>query len=251
MSAYSECWAQNGGTRIHYLAKGQPSRPQLSLVASLGIWESAERAIPLFDILQRHCIALSYRGRGKSDTPLTGYDLQDHVGDLAAVVENERLDRFCLLAFSRGVPYAIGYTLDHLDKVAGLILADQPPIQNKWPQGNAEFWKNLVYRGKRVTDFIRPAALDRIEQEAQRIELWDQLPRIECPVLILRGLATTQTIPSDLSEQDSLKYHRLLKNVQEVGFEHSGHMIPDDEPDKYADTVRRFLAKLDGEEDKP
>ncbi len=245
MSTYRDGWAYNGETRIHYLAKGHSSPDQLSLVASLGIWESAERAIPLFDTLQRHCIALSYRGRGKSDTPLTGYDLQDHVSDLAAVIEHAQLDRFCLLAFSRGVPYAIGYTLQHLDKVAGLILADQPPLQNKWPQGNAEFWKNLVYRGKLVTDFIRPLALDRIEQEARRIEFWDCLPRVECPVLIMRGLAATHAIPPDLSEQDSLKYQRLLKNVWEVGFEHSGHMIPDDEPDKYADTVGSFLTKLD------
>ncbi len=199
----------------------------------------------LFDTLQRHCIALSYRGRGRSDTPLTGYDLQDHVSDLAAVIENERLDQFCLLAFSRGVPYAIGYTLEHLDKVAGLILADQPPIQNRWPEGNAEFWKNLVYREKPVTHFIRPAALDGIQREARQIEFWDSLSHIECPVLILRGLATTHAIPPDLSEQDSLRYQRLLKNVQEVGFEHSGHMIPDDEPDKYADTIRGFMAKLD------
>jgi pimeloyl-ACP methyl ester carboxylesterase len=129
--------------------------------------------------------------------------------------------------------------------VAGLILVDQPPVQNRWPAGNAEFWKNLIYLGKPVTDFIRPAALDRIEQEARQIEFWDGLSRIECPVLILRGLAPTHAIPPNLSEQDSHKYQRLLKNVQEVGFEYSGHMIPDEEPGKYADTVRGFLAKLD------
>jgi pimeloyl-ACP methyl ester carboxylesterase len=188
---------------------------------------------------------LSYRGRGRSDTPATGYDLQQHVGDLAAVIEREQLDRFCLLAFSRGVPYAIGYTLEHLDKVTGLILADQPPIQNQWPEGNAEFWKNLVYRGKPVTNFIRPAALDSIQREAKQVEFWDSLYRIECPVLIMRGLSTTHTIPSDLSEKDSLRYRCLMKNVQEIGFEYSGHMIPDDEPSKYADTVRSFLTKLD------
>jgi pimeloyl-ACP methyl ester carboxylesterase len=245
MNTYKDCWAQNNETRIHYIEKGQPSLDQLSLVASLGIWESAERAIPLFDKLQRHCIALSYRGRGKSDTPSTGYDFEQHVGDLATVIESAQLDSLCLLAFSRGVPYAIGYTLEHLDKVVGLILVDQPPIQNKWPEGGADFWKNLIYREKPVTNFIRPAALDRIEQEARRVELWDSLHRIECPVLILRGLSDSHAISSDLSEQDALKYQRLLKNAREEGFEHSGHMIPDDEPDKYADTVRGFLAKLD------
>ncbi len=245
MDAYRDCWASNGDTRIHYLVKGEPSLRQYSLVASLGVWESAERAIPLFERLQRHCIALSYRGRGKSDTPATGYDLPSHVGDLVAVIESEQLGRFCLLAFSRGVPYAVGYTLAHLDKVAGLILVDQPPVQNRWPEGNAQFWKNLIYLGKPVTDFIRPVALERIEQEAGRVEFWDQIVAIECPVLILRGMATSPAIPSDLSEQDSRRYQRLLKDVREVGFEHAGHMIPDDEPDKYAETVGAFLAKLD------
>lgn len=248
MSTYRERWAQNDGVRIHYIVKEQPSPSHLPLVASLGIWESAERAIPLFDTLERSCIALSYRGRGKSDTPPTGYDLQHHVSDLAAVIQNEQLNRFCLLAFSRGVPYAIGYTLEHLNQVAGLILVDQPPVQNRWPGGNAEFWKNLVYRGKPVTDFIRSTALDRIEEEARRIEFWDRLPLIECPVLILRGLATSHAIPPDLSEQDARKYQRLLKDVREVGFECSGHMIPDDEPEKYADTVRAFLTQLNHRE---
>ncbi len=96
-----------------------------------------------------------------------------------------------------------------------------------------------------MTDFIRSAALERIEQEAERVEFWDQIAAIDCPVLILRGMATSPAIPSDLPEQDSRRYQRLLKDVREVGFEHAGHMIPDDEPDKYAETVGAFLAELD------
>jgi len=53
-------------------------------------------------------------------------------------------------------------------------------------------------------------------------------------------------IPSDLSAADADRYLSLLKKAEEVRFEHSGHMIPDEEPEKYVETVRGFLAKVDG-----
>lgn len=110
-------------------------------VRAAGIWEPAERAVPLFERLAwHHCVSFSYRGRGKSDTPATGYDLEDHLGDLEAVVRQIGIEKIVILAFSRGIACALRFALDHPDQMAGLIVVDIPPMQYKWHAGTAEFW---------------------------------------------------------------------------------------------------------------
>ena len=86
------------------------------------------------------------------------------------------------------------------------------------------------------TDFIRPQAIDGLEREAREVVYWDQLPSIRCPVLILRGLVQDGPTASNLTAEDSDRYRRLLPDAEEIVFGQSGHMVPDDEPDKYGAT---------------
>lgn len=240
-----DCWALNGRVRIHFIDQAAAIPMQLPLVVSPGIWEPAERAIPLFRTLSRRAVAVSYRGRGRSDTPATGYDLEQHVGDLAAVIESAGLEAFSLLAFSRGVGPAVAYALGHLEQVKGLVIVDHPPIHFAWAPGTAATWKGRTYLGRPFTDFMRPSAFDGIEREARQVEFWNELPRLACPVLLLRGLATDNAIPSEIAEADARRYRALVADYREVGFARSGHMIPDEEPGKYFQVVNEFLASVD------
>lgn len=238
-------WAQNNSVRIHFLEKGKAHPNQASFLVSAGIWEPAERAIPLFDHLDwHHCVSFSYRGRGQSDTPATGYDLEDHLGDLESVVQTTGIQKVVILAFSRGIACALQFALNHPEKVAGLIIGDIPPMQYRWAEGTSEFWKNLVYLGKPLTDFIRPHAIDCLEREAREVLFWDQLPNIKCQVLVLRGLRQDHPIPPNLTKEEGDRYLSLFPHAQEIGFEHSGHMLPDDEPEKYCEVIQNFLSGL-------
>ena len=138
-------------------------------------------------------MSFSYRGRGLSDTPCSGYDLEEHLGDLEAVVHAAGVESAAILAFSRGIACALKFTLDHPAIVAGLVVVDIPPMQYRWAPGTTEFWKNLVYLGRPVTDFIRPAAIDALEREAREVLFWDDLPRINCPTLVLLSAKPTPT----------------------------------------------------------
>ena len=245
MAPLIDSFCFNGAVRLHVLQRGSATNGTPSLVVSAGIWEDAERSRALFDRLDwPHVVSFSYRGRGLSDTPATGYDLEDHLGDLETVVAHSRAARLVMLGFSRGVGCAIAYTLAHPDCVAGLILVDQPPIQNHWEPGTGDFWKNLVYRGIRVAGVIRPAAIDGLEREARAVEFWDRLPSIACPTLIMRGVNAGHPIPSDLSQEQAERYLALLPRASELRFERSGHMIPDDEPERYAESVAAFLRQV-------
>lgn len=246
MTSYRDGWARNGAVRIHYIDRpALLDGDRLPLLVSPGVWEPAERALPLCDALTRRVVAVSYRGRGRSDTPATGYDLEDHLGDLAAAVDDAGLDRLALLAFSRGVGPALAYALGHLDQVAGLVIVDHPPVHFAWAPGTAAIWKGRTYLGRRFTDFMRPAAFDGIEREARQVEFWDDLPRLTCPVLLLQGLAAANPIPPEIVEADAARYRALVRDLRVVGFSASGHMIPDEEPEKYHQVVEAFLAELE------
>lgn len=78
-------FVKNGSLFIQVLENGEPLETKPSLLVLCGLWEPAERAIPVLSKVQGHVIALSLRGRGLSSTPAVGYDLEDHLTDIAAV----------------------------------------------------------------------------------------------------------------------------------------------------------------------
>ncbi|MBN6189026.1 hypothetical protein JQN58_19410 [Aneurinibacillus sp. BA2021] len=69
-----EGWANNQHVRLHYVEHGIEKNEQPALVICPGLSEPAENYLPLLTALtDRRGIALSFRGRGKSDAPDTGY----------------------------------------------------------------------------------------------------------------------------------------------------------------------------------
>ena len=238
--------ATNGAVRLHAICWGDPEPGRVPLVVSPGFWEPAEMAADLFERLGRHGLSLSYRGRGASDTPDRGYDLDDHVGDLECVVDAFVPGSFCLLGYSRGGAYALEYALRHPERVAGLILVDQPPVHNVWPKGSAAQRSSMTYRGEPVLNFFRLRAAEGFETSTHR-DFTSDLGRISCPVLVLRGMRTDVPVAAKVDDRVAAVYEASLPRVSVVSFAASGHQIPLDEPERYAEVVGAFLSSLDGE----
>lgn len=234
----------NTNVKIHFIEKNYTPKSNLSLILSPGLWEPAERAFPLFDGLDCHCVSLSYRGRGQSETPLSGYDLEHHVSDLQTVIDALEIESFVMVAFSRGTGYACGFIEKYPEKVKGMIIVDHPPVHVKPYKGYADYWKNLVYLGYPVTKFMRPDALDSLEREAREVKFWGVLNQLNIPITVLHGISKKSKIPSDLSEEDILNYRKFIKNYCEINFEYSGHMIVDEELGKYRSVVNDFYKTI-------
>ncbi len=113
------CFISNGQVKIHVLDNENDSPNLPSLLVAGGLWEPAERAMPILSGLSSHVVAFSFRGRGLSSTPVTGYDLDDHLSDMEAVVKGIGLKNYCVLGFSRGASYALGWRLAISRKCAG------------------------------------------------------------------------------------------------------------------------------------
>jgi pimeloyl-ACP methyl ester carboxylesterase len=73
----------------------------------------------------RRVVALDLRGHGRSEPPSSGdYSFAAMAGDVAAVADTLKLDRFVLVGHSMGGGVALTYAAAHPERVAGLILLD-------------------------------------------------------------------------------------------------------------------------------
>ena len=67
--------------------------------------------------LTNQVIVVDHRGHGRSDKPKSGYSIQEHARDVAAVLDAAKIDRAVLVGNSIGGMIAMQFTLDHPERV--------------------------------------------------------------------------------------------------------------------------------------
>jgi len=226
--------ASNGKIAIHYLISNEQDT-SVPLLICPGLSETAEEYVELMTYLSpRKCVVLSFRGRGQSDTPESGYDLQSHVSDIAAVVADAQLNRFHLYANSRGVAYALGYMEKDTSGVMSVILQEYPAEHRAMPEGWAEDYisRYLVQFSRQRN--IRPEAVRGIERESTQLRLSKGINK---KLLVLRG----KMADSLLSDEDCRRYERLCAEVSFALFERSGHDLRSMEKELLYRTIGDFI----------
>lgn len=175
-----EHFADRRGVKLHYLSSSGSSE-LTPLVYVPGFGSDAESFRDEMKRLSpRHTVGVGKRGLGKSSVTETGYSFEEQVADLAVVIEHVGVSGFCLMAFSIGVPIALGYALKHPTVLNGLILLDYracyPQIPRTWAEQTTRANINLS------KDYVFGS-----QQASKEIQLWDRLSAIPCPALIIRG----------------------------------------------------------------
>lgn len=235
----------NNGNEIEYYLSNEVNQKS-TLIISMGIWESADRALPLITrLIGRHCIVLSYRGRGGSSTPKSGFDWNEHISDIDCVIRNEQINKPIFLGFSKGVSYMLGYLSINLEISHGIIIIDYPAIHSKLEKGAARFWANKIYNGFKLDNYVTLSTLEGIEKESTYKEFYNDLNKIKCPVWVFRGTDLESDIPSNLVSEDILKYKQSVSELEIVDFNYSGHMILDEELGKATQCIKHILDKID------
>lgn len=232
-----ERYVARGGVRLHVLDSGVGASEGLTPIVFIpGMLGSAEDySAEMASLSARRCIALSLRGRGRSDTPESGYSFPDHVRDIEALIDRLCLEGFCLMGYSVGVTYVIRYAATRPDSLKGLVLGDYPA---RYPHFGSE-WVD------RVLSFSPPRAPEHVvralQQESAEVLLWEDLVRISCPVLILRGGQPDSLLSAEAAET----YRRKLTKVKVVLFEDSGHDISKPDYNRYVKAIGSFLEEID------
>ncbi|WP_270168619.1 alpha/beta fold hydrolase [Paenibacillus sp. SYP-B4298] len=229
-------YSKNNEVNIHYLDSINDSDSTLvPLLICPGLSEVAEEYEDFIKyMLPRRCVVLSFRGRGKSDTPNFGYDLKDHISDVESVVKDAKLDRFNLFAYSRGVSYALGYTRKYPEQIERLIIQDYPSehkaMPNHWPQ---DYIDNYIVPFNRSGN-IRALAVQGIQRESTQEAIRIKYTK---PVLVMHGLQEGSLLSNEGLEQ----YKGQYSNIRIEGFSESGHDIRSKEKTKLYEIIKAFL----------
>lgn len=235
-------WVINNGINIHFIDSHSKDTTGIPLVLIPGVSESAEDYLPLMELLSpMRCIAITLRGRGKSDAPQTNYRLEDHVSDIDSVIKHLKLKEFHIMGYSRGVSYTLGYSLQSLELIRGLIIGDYPPFHTKLPTGWAEYFSSQPpWRGKPISDRMKYHALEGIEKESHEVSFYDELKEINFPILIIRGGKEGAI----LSEEDMYKYIENIPHATLKVFEESDHNIFEPDLEQLALTISKFIEEM-------
>jgi pimeloyl-ACP methyl ester carboxylesterase len=238
-------WVKNQGINIHFIETSmETTNNEIPLVIIPGLSESAEDYIHIMEaLLPRKCVAITLRGRGKSDAPQMGYTLEDHIGDIESVVNHLDLKEFILMGFSRGVSYALGFTFANLNLVKGLVLGDYPAFHSQLPIGWVEFFSGLPpWRGKELNERMTTNSLKALQNESRQVLFWDELTSIKFPVLIIRGGRQGAA----LSKEDGDRYIEMIPNSKLVLFDESNHNIFEPSLEKFIITIKDFFETVEG-----
>jgi pimeloyl-ACP methyl ester carboxylesterase len=262
------------GISLHYLDWGPAEAPPVVLLHGITgharVWDHlAERLLP-----GRRVLALDQRGHGDSDpAPDDDYRVGAMADDVAAFAGSLRLDRFALVGHSMGGRIAIKYAADHAARLDRLVIIDIGPDINlaglqrvrdmmaKSPERiESEEWaveyirranplqdvgmlRERVRHGlKRLPDgeltWKYAKGLRDMMREGRRdaVDLWEPLPRIPCPTLIVRGAESDILAP-----EVAKKMAERLPDGRVVEIEGAGHTVPADRPEEFVREIRGFL----------
>ena len=259
------------GLRLHYLEWGAESSPGMVLLHGLTShahsWDHFARAFQD----RYHIIALDQRGHGDSAWPPDhSYRTEDYVADVAALVDALKLDTFALVGLSMGAHNSIAFTAAHPERVTHLVPIDIPPALRRSTEERVqaadreapprvfasveEAYRHAraqnprppeeVHR-ERVRWSVKELPDGRVElkydpdapRHWQPADLWDALPKITCPTLVVRG-AESQVLSADVAERMTAAF----PDARLVTIEGSGHPVPLDRPNEFERVVREFLA---------
>jgi pimeloyl-ACP methyl ester carboxylesterase len=221
---------------IHYYDSLEKSDKKLiPLIVCPGLSETAEEYIDLLEAASpRRCILISFRGRGKSDTPDVGYNLDDHVSDIESVVQHAGIELFHLLGYSRGVSYALGYAQRYRDQIKSLILGDYPPEHRAMPQDWPDDYINNYLIPYNRTDNIRPKAVRGIQKESSQINLESNF---SMHVLVARGKLKESLV----TDTDLARYKKMCSKLSIKEYFLSGHNIKGTETELFYSDIVNFL----------
>lgn len=268
-------WLTTSGPRLHYLDWGTVGRPPVVFLHGRSLTAHTWDLVCLALRQDYHCCALDLRGHGDSDwSPEADYGLDAHRADIEAATEQLALGRFILVGMSLGGATSLAYAGRHAERLAALVLVDIGPDTR--PAGGRriadfvaapherdsidEFVEQAVaFNPLRRPEMLRRSLLHNLrqtpagrwtwkydhrlragmtdeERARRRAALWEAVPRITCPTLVVRGSN------SDVfHDEDAEKLAAALPRGSWIRIEGAGHTVQGDQPKALVEALIPFF----------
>ncbi|MHA6732091.1 3-oxoadipate enol-lactonase [Devosia sp. A369] len=259
-------FAQINNVVLHYRLQGRAGAPVLALANSLGtdarIWDGVIALLAE----RYHILSYDKRGHGLSDAPTGDYALDDHVNDLAGLLDHLGLDRLALAGVSVGGLIAQGFALRHPERLSALVLCDTAPKVGDAAMWNARIaavraggmaalvdavmprWFTDAYRQNRADDlagwrnmFLR-LPVDGYAGTCASLrdaDLRDSIGAIATPTLVVVGDADLSTPPElvrDAAERIPGARFEIITGC--------GHLPSIEQPEILAASMMRFFQEV-------
>lgn len=266
MREVSAVTLENGLT-LSCAEQGDRAGPVLVLLPGpADSWRSYE---PVLDRLSRslRVIAISQRGHGESDKPVTGYRVEDFAGDVVPLLDALDIERAVLAGHSGSCLVARRVAIDHPERVAGLVLEASPTtlrgdtrleglvestVAGLEDPIDPDFARSVVIDTS--SDELETAVLDRLVRELLKVpaRVWREmfagllqyddmaeLPCINAPTLLVWGDADALV---EWDMQDQLT--RRILDAKLLVYPGLGHTPRWEDPSRFAADVASFVERL-------
>jgi pimeloyl-ACP methyl ester carboxylesterase len=237
---YIERWTVGSGIRVRYLDNGGTTPSGVPLLFVPGLTDFAEDYTQLLQFfLPRRVLVVEVRGRGKSDSPTTGYSVADHVSDLRAVLDEEGLQRVHLMTFSRGTSWSLEFAIEEPNRFASLAIGDYQAVEIGMNETFPDTQWGLRFRGLPIPDRVQRHVLDGLQRQSTTRSLWDRLAELPMPILLAYGDQPGSLIDADAIE----RYRTSVPSIEIVPIEGAAHDIFRNDRLAYPRAVASFIEK--------
>jgi non-heme chloroperoxidase len=256
----SSYFVTSDGVRLHVLDAG-PAAARAPVIAFIPGWSMPAEIwqTQLAALGMRHRVAaLDPRGQGLSQVATSGYTAERRADDIAEFVA--RYPKVVLVGWSLGALEALQYAHIHGEaKLAGVVLVDssvgEPPVP---PAG--DFTGALKRnRAQAIDGFVRAmfrtprpeAEIMQLDAAALRLPLDASLALLAYPFPREHWRAAVHALEVPLlyvvTPQFAEQAHNLKRNrpqTEIVVFEHAGHALFVDEPERFDTLLEAFVDRL-------
>jgi pimeloyl-ACP methyl ester carboxylesterase len=261
------------GLNFHWVEWGRPDAPVIlalhGLSAMCRIWDTLGQALQD----RYRVIALDQRGHGDTSWPTEpAYSTDDYVADIEAFVEHLRLGRSSIVGLSMGGMNAMAYAARHPDRVDALVVVDIRPAFDPDKRPNRDQDERTAREGHFIFPSLEGAFIARkfthphtpdasIRHHVDHVlkqlpdgrctnkhdprvsfywrpkNLWSELPKVTCAVLIVHGGQSYA-----LNQETAEEMRAAFPTAELLTIEAAGHTVPEDQPEAFVAAVETFLA---------
>ena len=271
MSFTTKAIALSTGVTLPYVEQGDPDGvPVILLHGVTDSWRSFEPVLPHLPP-SIHAFALTQRGHGDADRPLTGYSFLNFAADVAAFMDALRLNRAVIVGHSMGSGVTQRFAFDYPERLLGIVLEGTFASLPANPAVR-EFWETVVstltdpidphlireFQQSTLAQPVPPAFFETVVKESLKVparvwkatfstflqEDWSgELGKIAAPTLIIWG---DQDGFCPRSDQDLLT--AAIPNAQLLVYRGAGHDPHWEEPERFTKDVVAFISQRDKHE---
>jgi non-heme chloroperoxidase len=253
------------GVELEYVEQGQAAGiPVILLHGITDSWHSFEPVLPYLPI-NLHVFAISQRGHGDSEKPMTGYEMKDFSNDLAAFLEQFKLGPAFIVGHSMSGLVVQQFVLDHPSLVRGIVIVDSKAAFHD-DEGMREFVSSVMelkdpvprsfadaFQKSTLARPIDPAYYETVVNEGLKppARVWQaafsgimnadyaaQLKDISKPTLILWG-----DQDAFCSRSSQFELTNGIRNSRLVIYEGTGHALHWEQPARFAEDLRSFIQR--------